>query len=206
MLLSEVFDISERKNKNLIDNKSIKKWFNDNDKKRKYLTTGEKAIMLNLIEQFLQKDEKNSVIAVTNYIVKDLIKIGFYLGITFNEFDFDKITKNIIEIYDSLLESGIIDMVEEYSISDIKRFDDLYDNYLKLETESVLREFVSQINNIKIDNNLISLMSDFMKDENFMKTLDMFSISQDKETKDIVNIFSDLSRKEAKHKMKNKAR
>ena len=45
-----------------------------------------------------------------------------------------------------------------------------------------------------------------MKDENFMKTLDMFSISQDKETKDIVNIFSDLSRKEAKHKMKNKAR
>ena len=47
MLLSEVFDISERKNKNLIDNKSIKKWFNDNDKKRKYLTTGEKAIMLN---------------------------------------------------------------------------------------------------------------------------------------------------------------
>ena len=135
MLLSEVFDISERKNKNLIDSKSIEKWFNNNDKKRKYLTTGEKAIMLNLIEQFLQKDEKNSVIAVTNYIVKDLIKIGFYLGITFNEFDFDKITKNIIEIYDSLLESGIIDMVEEYSISDIKRFDDLYDNYLKLETE-----------------------------------------------------------------------
>lgn len=202
MLLSEVFELSEKVNNKKINNKSIDSWFNNNSDKKKFLTTSEKAIVLNLIEQFLQKDEKNSIICVTNYVVKDLFKIGFYLGIKFDEFDFDKITPNIIEIYDSFLYSGIIDKIERYSYYDMKRFDDLYGIFLKLESELILQEFINQINNMKLDENMISMMSDFMKDEKFMKTLDMFSISQNKETKDMVDIISSFSRKESKQKMK----
>ena len=200
MLLSEVLSISEERNNGLINDDSIKDWFYKNNQKRKYLNIQEKAIVLTLIEEFLQKDDKNSVVCVTNYVVKELIMLSVYLGVGFKEMDFKDINKNIVEIYESFLSSGLVDLIEEYSEKDIVRFNYLYSNFLSLETEMILREFINQINDIHIDDNMMSTMKDFLNDENFMKTLDMFNISQDAETKTVVKSISNMARKRANKK------
>lgn len=200
MLLSEVLSISEERNNGLINDDSIKDWFYKNNQKRKYLNIQEKAIVLTLIEEFLQKDDKNSVVCVTNYVVKELIMLSVYLGVGFKEMDFKDINKNIVEIYESFLSSGLVDLIEEYSEKDIVRFNYLYNNFLSLETEMILREFINQINDIHIDDNMMSTMKDFLNDENFMKTLDMFNISQDAETKTVVKSISNMARKRANKK------
>lgn len=200
MLLSEVLSISEEKNNGLINDDSIKDWFYKNNQKRKYLNIQEKAIVLTLIEEFLQKDDKNSVVCVTNYVVKELIMLSVYLGVGFKEMNFKDINKNIVEIYESFMSSGLVDLIEEYSEKDIVRFNYLYSNFLSLETEMILREFINQINDIHIDDNMMSTMKDFLNDENFMKTLDMFNISQDAETKTVVKSISNMARKRANKK------
>lgn len=198
MLLSELVNIGKNKLDGVISDDEIKDWFYKNDDKKKFLNTVEKSMVLSLIDNFSQSDTEKTVMCTTNYIIKELYVNAIYLGVDFNNFNFNEIKENMIEIYDILLQSGIIDMIEDFSGKDMKRFDKLYNSFLKFETEMILKEFIKQIDSININENIINSMSKFMSNEKFMKTLDAFTLSQNKETKSVVDMVSKLAREKIK--------
>lgn len=198
MLLSELVNIGKNKLDGVISDDEIKDWFYKNDDKKKFLNTVEKSMVLSLIDNFSQSDTEKTVMCTTNYIIKELYVNAIYLGVDFNNFNFNEIKENMIEIYDILLQSGMIDMIEDFSGKDMKRFDKLYNSFLKFETEMILKEFIKQIDSININENIINSMSKFMSNEKFMKTLDAFTLSQNKETKSVVDMVSKLAREKIK--------
>lgn len=198
MLLSELVNIGKNKLDGVISDDEIKDWFYKNNDKKKFLNTVEKSMVLSLIDNFSQNDTEKTVMCTTNYIIKELYVNAIYLGVDFNNFNFNEIKENMIEIYDILLQSGIIDMIEDFSGKDMKRFDKLYNSFLKFETEMILKEFIKQIDSININENIINSMSKFMSNEKFMKTLDAFTLSQNKETKSVVDMVSKLAREKIK--------
>lgn len=198
MLLSELVNIGKNKLDGVISDDEIKDWFYKNDDKKKFLNTVEKSMVLSLIDNFSQSDTEKTVMCTTNYIIKELYVNAIYLGVDFNNFNFNEIKENMIEIYDILLQSGIIDMIEDFSGKDMERFDKLYNSFLKFETEMILKEFIKQIDSININENIINSMSKFMSNEKFMKTLDAFTLSQNKETKSVVDMVSKLAREKTK--------
>lgn len=198
MLLSELVNIGKNKLDGVISDDKIKDWFYKNNDKKKFLNTVEKSMVLSLIDNFSQSDTEKTVMCTTNYIIKELYVNAIYLGVDFNNFNFNEIKENMIEIYDILLQSGMIDMIEDFSGKDMKRFDKLYNSFLKFETEMILKEFIKQIDSININENIINSMSKFMSNEKFMKTLDAFTLSQNKETKSVVDMVSKLAREKIK--------
>lgn len=198
MLLSELVNIGKNKLDGVISDDEIKDWFYKNNDKKKFLNTVEKSMVLSLIDNFSQNDTEKTVMCTTNYIIKELYVNAIYLGVDFNNFNFNEIKENMIEIYDILLQSGIIDMIEDFSGKDMERFDKLYNSFLKFETEMILKEFIKQIDSININENIINSMSKFMSNEKFMKTLDVFTLSQNKETKSVVDMVSKLAREKMK--------